>query len=339
MIFSLELNRARLSSLFKHRFEYINMHVTNNIALLFAEDEDLFIAYDTQVKNLSGYEQPVSFRVPKKLFISMIGVGDVDFRYEDKIYVRFNTQTTAFDMEFEQQVCHMGAVDEKLKLVFTAHEYQQFPVAGLKPLVKVLGSSQSPLVIENGYAFASYHNAQLYMKTICNDCAIFPAALSYLLGACEDHNSIYDVKNFIVATSNHCHVMINKAIATRNSDIAFINKTPVDYQKSISFVNAQELIQKVRDYETLELNLDKNTVTLRLAGCSVSADVTYRGRRQGNASDDTELVELEYDTPKISIAPEVIKGVIYSLKSTKIDIAVSKRMVRLFLDNGVMIVC
>lgn len=201
-----------------------------------------------------------------------------------------------------------------------------------------------PLNIESGYAFSSYNcsnsqQIQIYAKTNCKDCAVFPATLNFLIQISQDLGKVYDVKNLIISSFNNYHVVIQKAVSHKASDLEFICRQPILYNAEIDFSSALQLLRKIKFFNKLELNLENSQMTLVSNNCSYSTPflISEQTNFQAETNDKSNLDILKLDLPQ-----EVLKDLMFSYKTNKAQILVTKRFTRVMLSNNsntIMLIC
>ncbi len=220
-----------------------------------------------------------------------------------------------------------------------AKNYPVFPAYDLVLPAKLLRTSAYPLSIIDGYVFSTIGSMQMYAKSSCRDCAIFPATLNFLLTNCNDFSNIFDVKNFIIYTDGFYNILIKKAVSSLNSDIAYILKQKVIYKTIITFDNALHLLSKVRDYTKVDLNLRRQELILYSGNCEFSTKIDLISDTPVLSSLD-EFMNFEIEEiPVVQFPAELFRNIIYTVKSKKLKILCTKSLIRIEVTDGLMLVC
>ncbi len=341
MRFTVSIYADKFRKIFKIPSDYIDVYVTQNMVLFFAETTDIFSSIFLPIDTIVDFKKSVLFRIPKSGFLSLLGDGIVSFLCDNSfIYVNINTKGSKYNMKFERQICSIQSALEKIKIILTAKNYPTFPASDLVLPAKLLRTSAYPLSIINGYIFSTIGSMQMYAKSKCGDCAIFPAALNFLLANCSDFSSIFDVRNFIIYTDGFYNILIKKAVSSLNSDIDYILKQKVIYKSTIIFGNALHLLSKVRDYTKVDLNLRKQELILYSGNCEFSTKIELVSDESATLSSLDEFMSSEIEEiPTVQFPAEVFKNIIYVAKSKKLKILCTKSLIRIEVADGLMFVC
>lgn len=339
MKFTVSLQANKIKSLFRFPCDFINVYVRENIVIFFAETADIFSCTILAISTLFDYEAPVLFRIPKNGFLGLLEDGVVRFLCsEESIYVQIETKNVASMLKFDRQICSIQSLEENLKAISNVENYPLFPAGDLVLACRLLRTSSYPITIENHFAFSSVGNLQLYSKTKCRDCAVFPIAFNFLVGCCDSFDRIFDVKNTIIYSYNDSHVIIKKAISLKSSDINYILKQKVTYRVSVLFQNALHLLAKVKDYTDIDLNLRRQELIIHTSNCEYSTKIKL-------ISDEKQEVPIEQllnspveEIPIIRFPSEVFRSIIFAARSKELKIACTKRLVRVTVAEGLMFV-
>lgn len=332
MIFTVALDKDKLSSLFKLQSDYIDVQITGNFMVMFINTVDAFCAFDAEIHVKDPIED-FSFRIPKKGFIELLETGDYEFVCGDTIQLTLRKNqglSNNIVMEFPRQICNADIVHSKYDLISKIKDYSSFDVQGLRTLARLLRTSHSPLVISNGYVFSNHNNLQFYAKVNCKDCALFPTSLNYLLNNLQSTQSVYDVKNCVIMSSNQCHIIIYKAAIARDSDLDFINKQKVIYSADVDFTTSLTLITRIKKYSEVTFDLKQKRLSITSDGCNFSTNISIRGNNQ--ELDATKI-------PDLNLPVDIFNRIITSTKTKKFKVLVTTRFTRVVLENGIMIVC
>lgn len=340
MKFTVSIYADKFKKIFKISSDYIDVCVNSNMVLFFTETTDIFSSVFLPVDTIIDFQQTVLFRIPKEGFLNLLSDGIVSFLCDDTfVYINIHTKSNIYNMKFERQVCSIQSASEKIKIILTAKNYPVFSAYDLALPVKLLRTSAYPLSILNGYLFSTIGSMQMYAKTSCRDCAVFPAALNFLLVNCSDFSNIYDVRNFIIYTDGFYNILIKKAVSSVESDISYILKQKIIYKATITFDNAYQLLSKIRDYTKVDFNLKRQELILYSGNCEFSTKIGVTSGTAVLSSLDEFMRSNTEEIPVVQFPAEVFKNIIYTAKSKELKIACTKSLVRIEVAKGLMFVC
>lgn len=340
MRFTVSIYADKFKKIFKIQSDYIDVYVNHNAVLFFAETTDIFSSVFLPIDTIVDFQKSVLFRIPKYGFLNLLCDSVVSFLCDEAfIYVNIATKENKYNMKFERQICSIHSASEKIKIILTAKNYPMFPASDLVLPAKLLRTSAYPLSIIDGYSFSTIGSMQMYAKTYCKDCAIFPATLNFLLTNCSDFSNIFDVKNFIIYTDGLYNILIKKAVSSLTSDIDYILKQKVIYKATITFDSALQLLSKIRDYTKVDLNLRRQELVLYSGNCEFSTKIELASDKTVLSSLDEFMESDAEEVPIVHFPAEIFRNIIYTAKSKMLKILCTKSLIRIEVAEGLMFVC
>lgn len=342
MKFTVSMADKRIKTMFSFAGDYVDIYVGQKSFIMYASVADLIVVLRLPINTIQDFAGEQLLRLPKAGFFNLWQEGLVSFVCDnDLVLVRIENSRIVQSAEFPRQICDTVRLDEAMEILAVAQEYPVMKMHDLVAPTRLLSSSQLALTVSDKIAFSTISNLQLYAKTQCGDCAVFPSVLNHLFKVCNgDWDHIYHVRDRIVYTDGMCSVLINKAPPSGASDIHHILKQPVTYRVHVNFEQAIQLLSRIRNYTEVDLNLRQQELILYTKDGKYSTRIflEHDEQKEEFTSLDDVMNASHTEVPTVNFPAEVFRDIVFATKTKSLDLVCTKHFVRVSLQQGLMFV-
>lgn len=284
----------QLKELMAGDVKFIDVLVTRGAIFFAVVTSTLYVHKGFPTLSLDDFERPVTFRVEKKEFLSLLMEGVVTFYTDLSTVLEIkieSKQGLTFELTKEYQSSNEGTLHRYRDIIAQQHKFTKIQTKQLVAHSSLLRAFNTKLDVLDGVAQTDFKNVSCFIECDVPNFSITNSTLLFILKHCKD---VYLYQDFMIGSTEDSYIIALQTIPKGFSDYRFVKATRPQAKTVINPSSVVSLARRISLEGTLYVDFNRGIAkATSFTGTQISVPVDVKSRQVRSDPKSKETVDLD----------------------------------------------
>jgi hypothetical protein len=253
-------NAKSVKEFFSQDVDFLDIYVTERVLFVISNRIDIYSHLVFEVVSREDFSDPVSFRVDRKEFLSMLSDGTVSFYVNPTGYVEtfFRSGDISYSMRRPYQSSDMTQISTILSVLNYQERFVHLKLQTLQKYMSLLRSFNF-INISEGLLSAFHDNTFVYIKVDAPNVSISTQSLHYIL---KFSDRIHGYQNFVIGRTDYSVIIAKRSKSNFEADFEFIHSRKSSHRIKFDATNICALARRCGSDSIVTIDFDRESCTI-----------------------------------------------------------------------------